>query len=299
MEEYLLYLTIEKGRSVNTIAAYRRDLRSWDATLSDRSVTVLSASQDDVLVHLHGLKDSGKAPASVARSMVAVRSLYRYLALEGHRGDDPTAQVEMPRVPRGLPKPLSVADVTSLIEASAGPKPWQRRDRAMLELLYGTGIRIGELVGVSLSDFDSSDALLRVFGKGAKERVIPVGSYAMQSMVDWLDVEGRGAMEPKRWASRDASEAMFLNRRGGRLSRQGAWGVVKKHGTAVGVGAKLSPHVLRHSCATHMLDGGADIRTVQELLGHASVTTTQVYTKVSQARLWQVYQSAHPRAQRG
>jgi len=299
VEEYLLYLTIEKGRSVNTIAAYRRDLRSWDATLSDRSVTVLSASQDDVLVHLHGLKDSGKAPASVARSMVAVRSLYRYLALEGHRGDDPTAQVEMPRVPRGLPKPLSVADVTSLIEASAGPKPWQRRDRAMLELLYGTGIRIGELVGVSLSDFDSSDALLRVFGKGAKERVIPVGSYAMQSMVDWLDVEGRGAMEPKRWASRDASEAMFLNRRGGRLSRQGAWGVVKKHGTAVGVGANLSPHVLRHSCATHMLDGGADIRTVQELLGHASVTTTQVYTKVSQARLWQVYQSAHPRAQRG
>ena len=299
VEHFLTHLLVEKGRSTNTLAAYRRDIGSWRDTLEKRRTTLLEADEDDVLAHLRSLQASGKAPASVARAMVAVRSLHGFLVIEGERADDPSAHVEMPRVPRGLPKALSVDDVARLIQSVEGDDALAQRDRAMLELLYGTGVRISELVGVSLGDVDLEDALLRVFGKGAKERVVPIGRYAMHALGAWLGAEGRGSLEPKRWASRDDAEALFLNRRGGRLSRQGAWGAVKKHGAAVGLAAKLSPHVLRHSCATHMLDHGADIRTVQELLGHASVTTTQVYTKVSQERLWQVYNEAHPRASRG
>ncbi len=173
------------------------------------------------------------------------------------------------------------------------------RDRAILEVLYGTGIRISELVGLSLADVDLDAGLLRAFGKGRKERIVPLGGPARRALAAWLDDPGRGAVEPERWARRGDAEAVFLSARGGRLTRQGAWLVVKRYGDRVGLGAKLSPHVLRHSCATHMLDHGADIRAVQELLGHASISTTQVYTKVSTERLWRAYDAAHPRSGRG
>jgi len=299
VDDFLLWLTVEKGRSAATLEAYKRDLRGWVRWLDDHGHTVYTASEDDVIGHLRAQQAAGKAPASVVRSMVAVRALHRYLVAEEQRLDDPTAHVEMPSVPRGLPKALTVDEVAILLDSVETDTPAGRRDKAMLEVLYGTGIRISELVGTSLADLDMRDSLLRVFGKGAKERVVPVGRFAHDALSVWLAPQGRGAMEPDRWASRDGSEALWLNARGGRLSRQGAWGMVKRRAATVGLGAKLSPHVLRHSCATHMLDHGADIRTVQELLGHASVTTTQVYTKVSQDRLWQVYQSAHPRAQGG
>jgi integrase/recombinase XerD len=212
------------------------------------------------------------------------------------RDDDPTVDVERPTLPRALPKALSEGDVGRLFDAVAGDQPVARRDRAMLEVLYGTGARISELVGLDLVDADLEESNLRVLGKGGKERMVPLGRMAGDALAAWLAPEGRGAMRPERWARRGDSEAVFLNQRGGRLTRQGAWGVVRRRARAVGLSDKMSPHVLRHSCATHMLDHGADVRTVQELLGHASVSTTQVYTRVSSTRLRAVYEAAHPRA---
>jgi integrase/recombinase XerD len=236
------------------------------------------------------------APATVARAVVAVRSLHRFLADEGRAPADPGADVASPRVPAGLPKALTEDEVAALLGAVVGDDPGARRDRAILEVLYGTGVRISELVGLRLGDLDLESALLRAFGKGSKERVVPVGRHAVAALGDWLGPGGRPALVPERWARRGDAEAVFLNKRGGRLTRQGAWLVVRRWGSEVGLDGKLTPHVLRHSCATHMLDHGADLRAVQEMLGHASVSTTQVYTKVSIERMFASYRAAHPRA---
>ncbi|MFX3681199.1 MAG: site-specific tyrosine recombinase [Candidatus Hopanoidivoransaceae bacterium] len=296
VEDFLVWLAVEKGRATNTLAAYRRDLLRYRDHLARRRSDALDATADDVLAFVHVLVGEGLAPASVTRTLVAVRGLHRFLVAEEFRADDPAAEIEMPRVPRGLPKALTLEQVTALIEVVTGHDPVARRDRAILETLYGTGVRISELVGMSLGDLDLHDGLVRVLGKGSKERIVPIGRHAAVALAEWTASAGRGAMEPERWARRDDADAVFLNHRGGRLSRQGAWGVVRKHGLSVGLGAELTPHVLRHSCATHMLDHGADIRTVQELLGHASISTTQIYTKVSTERLLSVYRAAHPRA---
>ena len=186
--------------------------------------------------------------------------------------------------------------MTALLEAAAGDEPRERRDRALLEVLYGAGVRISEAVGLSFGDVDLDSALLRVLGKGAKERIVPVGAPAVRALVAWFGPGGRPELEPERWLRRGDAEAVFLNARGGRLSRQGGWAVLRRQATKVGMADRVHPHVLRHSCATHLLDHGADIRAVQELLGHASISTTQVYTLVSNERLWDVYRSAHPRA---
>jgi integrase/recombinase XerD len=294
-EEFLTWLAVEKGRSPNTLTAYRRDLAAYVAWLAKRGTALTAVVAPDIAAYMTHLRKQGKAPASVARASVSVRSLHHFLADEGFSAIDAAAGVEAPRVPSGLPKALDEDEVTDLIEGVVGDDPISRRDRAVLEVLYGTGIRISELVGLSLVDVDLDGALLRAFGKGSKERIVPLGRAAIRALAEWFD-GGRPALEPKRWARRGDAEAVFLNARGGRLTRAGAWLVVKKHGDRAGLGDRLSPHVLRHSCATHLLDHGADIRAVQELLGHVSISTTQVYTKVSTERLWQVYQAAHPRA---
>jgi integrase/recombinase XerD len=296
VEEWLSWLATEKGRARSTLAAYRRDARRWCDWLRPRGVTLAAVAEGDIEAYVGDLRAAGLAPATVARAVVSVRSLHRFLAEEGRADRDPGALVETPRVPAGLPKALAEDEVAALLAAVVGDEPLARRDRAILEVLYGTGLRISELVGLRLADLDLESALLRAFGKGAKERVVPVGRHAVAALADWLGPGGRPALEPDRWARRGDADAVFLNRRGGRLTRQGAWLVVKRWGDEVGLGSKLTPHVLRHSCATHMLDHGADIRTVQEMLGHASVSTTQVYTKVSAERLFAAYRSAHPRA---
>jgi integrase/recombinase XerD len=295
-EEFLGWLVAERGRSNNTVAAYRRDLKAYTGWLGERTLADVDAGT--IEAYVGELRGAGKAPASVARATVAVRSLHRFLAEEGVATSDPGAMVETPRVPRGLPKALSEDEVTSLLSGVVGFDPIARRDRAILEVLYGAGLRISELVGLSLADLDVEGGSLRAFGKGSKERIVPLVGMARDAVLEWLAPSGRGALEPERWARRGDAEAVFLNARGGRLSRQGAWGIVRRHGERVGLGGKLSPHVLRHSCATHLLDHGADIRVVQELLGHASISTTQVYTMVSTERLRSAWAAAHPRASR-
>jgi len=226
---------------------------------------------------------------------VTVRSLHRFLVEEGRADGEPSGEVGVPRVPLGVPKALSEGEVTMLLDAVRGASDKALRDRAILEVLYSTGMRISELVGMSLAHLALADHTTRVLGKGGKERVVPLGRFARQALEEWLE-GGQAGFAPERWRRRDDSDAVFLNSRGGRLSRQGAWAVVRGYGDAIGLGDRLSPHVLRHSCATHMLDHGADLRVVQELLGHASLATTQVYTKVSTERLRAVYDQAHPRA---
>jgi len=295
VEEFLTWLAVERGRAANTLAAYRQDLSAYVAWLAERGDDIGSATERDVEAYVAHLRALGRAPASVARALVAIRTAHRFLADETGVAD-PGAAVGAPTVPSSLPKPLAEADVLALLDAVTGDDPVARRDRAMLEVLYGTGMRIGELVGWSLGDLDLAAGLARVFGKGSKERIVPLGRPALRSLVAWFDAGGRPALVPARWARRGDAEAVFLNRRGGRLSRQGAWGVVRHHAERAGLGGHVSPHVLRHSCATHLLDHGADVRVVQELLGHASVSTTQVYTKVSTERLRHAFDSAHPRA---
>ncbi|HET7719565.1 MAG TPA: site-specific tyrosine recombinase [Acidimicrobiales bacterium] len=299
VEELLSWLGVERGRSANTLAAYRRDLVAYNEFLTGRGLTPATVTEPVIEDYLAFLRAAGRAPASVARALVSVRSLHRFLEDEGHMSSNPAGEVPRPKVPSGLPKALSEAEVLSLLSAVTGDDAVARRDRAILEVLYGCGLRVSELVGLSLADLDLPSHLLRAFGKGAKERVVPVGRLATDALAAWLSPRGRDRMVPDRWARRGDAEAVFLNTRGGRLSRQGAWGIVRRYGEATGLGDRLSPHVLRHSCATHMLDHGADIRVVQELLGHASISTTQVYTKVSATRLRQIYESAHPRAKRG
>lgn len=297
-EEFLSWLGVEKGRAANTLAAYRRDLLSYEGWLRSRGLTLAGVTEGVVQDYVGTLRSSGRRPASVARALVAVRSLHRFRVDEGTASLDPTGDVDTPRVPQGLPKPLSEEEVSALLDGVRGDTPAARRDRALLEVLYGTGMRISEAVGLSLGDLVADEGMVRVMGKGSKERIVPVGRLARQALAAWLGPGGRPAMTPARWDRRGDAEAVFLNSRGGRLSRQGAWGIVRRHGQRVGLGQRLTPHVLRHSCATHMLDRGADVRVVQELLGHASVATTQVYTKVSTDRLLAVYDDAHPRARR-
>ncbi|HSP04737.1 MAG TPA: site-specific tyrosine recombinase [Acidimicrobiales bacterium] len=296
IEEYLTWLRLERGRARSTVEAYRRDLRAWAEHLHHLGRAVTEVTEDDLVAWVGDLRERGLAPSTRKRRVVAARNLHRYLAEEGHVDDDVGADVAPPPVARGLPKALTEAEVDALLSRVVGDDPVARRDRAILETLYGTGVRISELVSMSLRDLDLHDGFVRVVGKGDKERVVPVLGAAADALGAWLTVDGRGAMIPARWRRRDDEEAVFLNQRGGRLGRQGTWLVVKAHAAEAGLGDRLTPHVLRHSCATHLLDHGADIRAVQELLGHASIATTQVYTKVSTERLVAAWRSAHPRA---
>jgi integrase/recombinase XerD len=296
VEELLSWLAVEKGRSPNTLAAYRRDLAAYVEFLNMRAVTIPLVTEGVVEDYLAYLRAAGRAPASVARALVSVKALHGFLEDEGEAVGNPAGDVGRPRIPAGLPKALAEDQIEALLGAVSGDDSVARRDRAILEVLYGCGLRVSELVGLSLSDLSLNEGVLRAFGKGSKERVVPVGRMARRALEQWLAPPGRAAMAPSRWARRGDAEAIFLNARGGRLSRQGAWRIVHGYGTKVGLAEVLTPHVLRHSCATHMLDHGADIRVVQELLGHASISTTQIYTKVSTERLRRVYDDAHPRA---
>jgi integrase/recombinase XerD len=293
-EEFLSWLTVERGRAPNTLAAYRRDLAAYEGALDAIGRDVTVAGPADVEGFLAGLRAAGHGQSSVARALSSVRGLHRFLVDEGLRADDPTADVEAGRLPSRLPKAITEAQVLRILDGVDGDDPKARRDRALLEVLYGTGARVSEAIGLNLTDLAGGDGLVRLYGKGSKERLVPLGSHAAGALERWLEPPGRDAMAPERWRRRDDAEAVFLNSRGSRLSRQGAFNIVQARAAAVGT--PIGPHTLRHSCATHMLAHGADVRVVQELLGHASVTTTQLYTKVTNEHLRLAYESAHPRA---
>jgi integrase/recombinase XerD len=297
-EEYLTWLAIEQGRARNTIVSYRRDLVSYEAFLARHGHTVQNADVTTIEEHLAERRAAGLGPASVSRALAALRGLHRFLLEEGDSAADPTADVRPVRSPRRLPKAIDEDEVGRLLDTTTKKDPASIRDRAILEVLYGTGMRVSELSGLSLSDLGSDTGLVRVLGKGDKERLVPMGRHATRALDAWLD-RGRPEFEPRRWARRGDAEAVFLNARGGRLTRQGVWGVLKKRARAAGLEDLVHPHVLRHSCATHMLAHGADIRVVQELLGHSSIATTQLYTKVTLEHLREAYDQAHPRAEWG
>ncbi len=327
-ESFLAHLAVERGRSPLTLQAYRRDLRRYIVFLGDRNRRLGQAGVVDVEAFAASLRTEGLATSSQARTLVAVRSMHRYLASEGVLPFDPTTDLEAPRRPAALPLALPVEDVFALLDAVApngsgsaavapsgsaedrdraaatGAVPQRAvrlRDAALLELLYGTGIRVSEACGIGFGDLDPDAGTLRVMGKRSRERVVPLVRPVLEALASYLD-EGRpefvAATLRRRPLGRDAEDAVLLGARGSRLSRQAAWEIIRRWGTAAGLDvASLSPHVLRHSCATHLLDGGADLRTVQELLGHASISTTQLYTKVANERLVAAFRAAHPRAQ--
>jgi integrase/recombinase XerD len=294
---------VERGLAAHTLEAYQRDLQRYAATLAAAGRTDIEAvATQDVADYLAGLREGDRdhpplAASSAGRAVVAVRGLHAFALAEGLAPGDPARLVRPPVPPRRLPRAISIPEVERLLAASAG----SLRDRALLELLYGTGARISEAVGLDVDDLELSGearssavaAAVRLSGKGGKQRVVPVGSYARAAIEAYLI---RARPELARAARRGpASAGLFLNARGGRLTRQGAWGALRAACAKAGL-AEVSPHTLRHSFATHLLDGGADVRVVQELLGHASVTTTQVYTLVTVDKLREVYAAAHPRA---
>ena len=301
MREYLQYLVVERGLAANTVESYRRDLRRYVDVLAAHGRTELrDVRTADVAAFLAALRTGDEdhpplAVSSAGRAVVAVRGLHAFALAQGLCAGDPARDVTPPAPPKRLPKAISVGEVERLLEAAGSmqdPNPRVLRDRALLEFLYGTGARISEAVGLDLRDLDlSADPAVLLSGKGGKQRFVPVGSYAVRALEAYL-VRGRPVLAA---GARRPSNAVFLNARGGRLTRQGAWGVLGEAADRSGISG-ASPHTLRHSFATHLLDGGADIRVVQELLGHASVTTTQVYTLVTVDKLREVYAAAHPRA---
>lgn len=310
---YLDHLTVERGLAANTVGSYRRDLDRYLQALAGAGVGDLAEVTPAVVAgYLAGLREGDQqhpplAAASAARAVSAVRGLHRFAHAERLTGSDPARGVAPPPAPRRLPKALDVDQVARLLAAAgAGGGPRGLRERALLELLYGTGARISELVGADVDDLDltTENAAMLLRGKGGRSRVVPVGGYAVRAARDWL-ATGRpalatGAGQARPEGGRRISPALLLNTRGGRLSRQSAWTILRRAAAAAGLPVDgphgVSPHTLRHSYATHLLDGGADVRVVQELLGHASVTTTQVYTLVTVDRLREVYATAHPRA---
>jgi integrase/recombinase XerD len=298
LAEHQSWLSGERGLARNSLLAYQRDLRRYAAWLRDAGLHDPKAiGESEVARYVAHLGGTGFAPSSAARAVAAVRSFHRFCAGESLLADDPAAEIAAPRVPRGIPKALTEAEVGALLDAVTGDGPLALRDHAILETLYAGGLRISELVGLDLDAIDLETGFLRVLGKGSKERLVPIGRGADTALRGYL-ADGRPALRPVRWARRGDAEALFLNARGGRLTRQGCWKVLRGYGERAGLGERLWPHLLRHSCATHMLDHGADVRVVQELLGHASISTTQLYTKVYARKLRSVYDSAHPRAHR-
>ena len=295
---WLDHLRVERGVSVHTLRAYRRDLGRYAEYLTARGVSDPAAvAERDISDFLAALREGDAdhpplAASSAARTLVAVRGFHKFLALEGDTQQNVAAAVQPPRPPARLPKAISIDEVERLLSAaSTGDTPAALRDRALLELLYGVGARVSEATGLDVDDVDLEQDLVRVFGKGGKERLIPLGQYAKEALIAYL-VRAR----PVLVAGGKGTPALFVNQRGGRLSRQSVWNIIQACGQRADLDAHLSPHTLRHSFATHLLDGGADVRVVQELLGHASVTTTQIYTMVSATHLREVFAAAHPRA---
>ncbi len=297
IKSFLNYLLVEKGFSENTIYAYRNDLNQLADFVGERAgvkghKTEWSAVDRNILIsYILDLKDRNYAPATVARKVAAVKSFFDFMVNDGALRNDPTENLSSPKVGKSLPKPLSVAEVEALLSAPVKlSTPEAKRDVAMLELLYACGMRVSELVSLNTVDVNLDAGFVRCLGKGSKERIIPIHQRAAQSIKEYMV-----AVRPLLLRDEE-DDALFLNRRGERLTRQGFWLILKNHAEAAGIKRGVTPHTLRHSFATHILSGGADLRAVQELLGHASISSTQIYTHLTSEHVRQAYEKAHPRA---
>ena len=292
LQEYLQWLTIEKGRSRATIEAYRRDITRLREWMAKQKLTVNSLREEDLERYSNSLRRQKRAESSIARSVASIRGWFSFLVVEGYLAIDPSARLRGGRRGRTLPKPLGEEELAELLDSIGDATPIDLRDRALLELLYGTGARVSEVVGIGLGDLDFDEELILLTGKGSKQRLVPMGSTLNAVLRRYLGPGGRSSLPQARKDTR-----LFLNARGGNLSRQGIDLIIDKRALSVGIErSRISAHVFRHSCATHMLAHGADIRVVQELLGHVSISTTQIYTAVAVTSLKREYQNAHPRA---
>jgi integrase/recombinase XerD len=288
--DFLAYLEFERGLSRNTLDAYRTDLLQYGRFLEEREESALEATPGDVSDFLQKLAVNGASPATIHRKSACLRSFYRHLRRDGLLDTDPTASLSTPRRSRKLPQVLTRGEVEKLLSQPRGTEPAALRDRALLEVMYACGLRASEAIGLELMDVDMDEGVLRARGKGSKERVVPIGQAALKALRIYVD-RGR----PK--LVKGAPEAhLFVNFRGGHLTRQGLYKIVRRHAVTAGLADRMSPHTLRHTFATHLLSGGCDLRSVQEMLGHADVSTTQLYTHLSSERLKDVYFKAHPRA---
>jgi integrase/recombinase XerD len=298
MEEFLNFISVEKGASVNTLQAYRRDMIKWTGFLTERGKSYLDAGKEDLSEFMRYLAEQKLAARSVARVLAAVKGFYRFLLLDGVMTSDPAETIQSPKAQVSLPKYLTLSEVDKLLNQPKSSTGTDIRNKAILEVLYATGLRVSELISLCLSDlrlpadWDTSapDSYLVCMGKGSKERIVPLGESAIRYIKEYLFsarsrlVKGKG------------SDLLFLNNRGGRLSRQSVWKMIAEYGRQAGIRVKLTPHVLRHSFATHLLEHGADLRSVQMMLGHADIATTQIYTHVTKEKIKQVYRKYHPRA---
>ncbi|PWB96411.1 site-specific tyrosine recombinase XerD [Homoserinimonas hongtaonis] len=296
VDRYLRHLAIERGRAENTLAAYRRDLTAYLAYLDRcdiRSLDLVAATHVSRFGLEPGAQGGQRSAASVARALSSVRGFHRFCLDEGYVAEDVSADTKPPKLPLRLPKAIALDRVEALLEAASGDDPLALRDRALLELLYATGARVSEAVGLNVDDMLEADEtqVVRLLGKGGKQRIVPLGSYA-KAAIDAYLVRARPGMSTKG----PSTPGLFLGRRGARLSRQNAWLIIRARAEQAGLDTEISPHTLRHSFATHLLEGGADVRVVQELLGHSSVATTQFYTLVTADTLRDMYTTAHPRA---
>lgn len=292
--EYLGHLSVERGASQHTVAAYGRDLADYTSFLAGRGVTDPAvASREDVTAFVAALRARGVAPSTVERRVAAMKGFHKFLVREGITENHPTARVPLPKVPERLPDVVSIEDIDRLLGQPFPDGPIGLRDRAILETLYGCGLRVSELTGLDTTDIDLAEGFVRAFGKGGKERLVPLGGVAAHALEAYLS-HGRSGLRPKKALRGADPSAVFVNARGGRITRQAVFVIVRRYGARVGL--ELHPHTLRHSFATHLLEGGADLRALQEMLGHADISTTQVYTHVDMRHVREEYLSTHPRA---
>ena len=291
IQEFLNYITVERGLSRNTIEAYARDLRQFAAFLTLTGYDSLAEIHSQTLVaYLRKLQQENLQPSSVTRKLAAIRSFFQYMLRERHLKVDPSVTIDSLKTPQRLPKVLSEKDISRLLEQPGATTPAKLRDKAMLELLYATGVRVSELVSLKLGDLNMDMGYIRCFGKGSKERIVPMGGSAQKALLDYLD-----RARPK-IVRRAVEDTLFLNHHGRKMTRQGFWQIIQAAARRVDIKTLVTPHMLRHSFATHLLDHGADLRSVQEMLGHADISTTQIYTHVTRTRLQEVYDKTHPRA---
>lgn len=292
LEDYMHFLKVERQLAGNTIISYKRDLDEYMNHLERAGFkTIDDVDRSAILEHLHRLKEGGKSSRTVSRHISSIRSFHQFLLREKVTTQDPTVHLELPKIEQKLPRVLSMEEVDRLIAVPDRSKPQGVRDHALLEILYGTGMRVSELIGLDMDDIHLSMGFVRVFGKGGKERIIPLGGKAIEACQLYMNTARPGFIAKQRNA-----EALFVNMRGTRLTRQGCWKLLKGHALQAGIQKELTPHILRHSFATHLIENGADLRAVQEMLGHADISTTQIYTHVSRSRLKEVYVKFHPRA---